>query len=70
MVSSDSSSSNSSNCNSLEANEHLRKAYLMREVADFDGALAQLNEAQAGIDANTEASLVLLAVKAAQGSLT
>lgn len=63
MVSSDSSSSN--NCNSLEANEHLRKAYLMREVADFDGALAQLNEAQAGLDANTEASLVLLAVKAA-----
>ncbi len=63
MVSSDSSSS--SNCNSLEANEHLRKAYLMREVADFDGALAQLNEAQAGLDANTEASLVLLAVKAA-----
>jgi hypothetical protein len=37
----------------------------MREVADFDGALAQLNEAQAGLDANTEASLVLLAVKAA-----
>lgn len=62
MVSSDSSNSN---CNSLEANEHLRKAYLMREVADFDGALAQLNESQAGLDANTEASLVLLAVKAA-----
>lgn len=62
MVSSD---SNSSKSNSLEANEHLRKAYLMREVADFDGALAQLNESQAGLDANTEASLVLLAVKAA-----
>ncbi len=66
MASSDSNTNNSSNCNSLEANEHLRKAYLMREVADTDGALAQLDKAQAGVDANSEASLVLLAVKAAK----
>ncbi len=66
MASSDSNTNNSSNCNSLEANEHLRKAYLMREVADTDGALAQLDKAQAGVDANGEASLVLLAVKAAK----
>ena len=65
MASSD-STSNSSNCNSLEANEHLRKAYLMRELADTDGALAELDRAQAAIDANCEVILVLLAVKAAK----
>lgn len=64
-----SSNSSNSNCNSLEANEHLRNAYLRREVADFDGAAAQLSQAQAGPGANSEADLVLLAVTAAQAAL-
>ncbi|CAN5488570.1 hypothetical protein BH11CYA1_BH11CYA1_22950 [soil metagenome] len=65
MVSSESGST--SNDKSLDAKEYLRKAYLMREVADFEGAQALLKQAQGqaeGEQADTEASLVLLAVNA------
>ncbi|MFA6210186.1 MAG: hypothetical protein WCT03_05140 [Candidatus Obscuribacterales bacterium] len=65
MVSSNDSDSGSK-CSSLEANEHLRKAYLMREVADYTGSLVQLSAANISAESDSEAGLVLLAVKAAQ----